>query len=140
MLYRADPEDPLYARQLEIWEPIVAAFEQREGIALGRVSGIVHRVQSDAALAHLHARLCAHSPIALAGIEALTTLSASLITGLSASETDSEAEALALWQAACLEEEWQADRWGREEEAEERRAIRQAHFLKARKITSLALA
>ncbi|MFU7528841.1 ATP12 family chaperone protein [Qipengyuania sp. ASV99] len=139
LLYRADPEDALYVRQLEIWEPIVTAFEQREGIALSRVSGIVHRVQSDAALAHLRARLCAQGPIALAGIEAMTTLSASLMIGLSASAADSEVEALALWQAACLEEEWQADLWGRDEEAEERRAKRQADFLKAREITRLAL-
>ena len=31
----------------------------------------------------------------------------------------------------CLEEEWQADLWGRDWEAEERRARREADFLRA---------
>lgn len=137
LLYRADPEEALYARQQEIWEPIVAAFEQREGVELVRVSGILHRPQSDQAMATLRARLDGLAPLALAGIEAMANLAASLVIGLSASEE--AADALALWRAASLEEEWQADLWGRDFEAEERRAKREADFLKAHELTRLAL-
>lgn len=138
LLYRADPDEPLFARQQELWEPIVTAFEQRHGIELVRVSGIVHRPQSDAAMARLRERLGEQNPFVLAAIEAKTTLAASLVIGLSASAADAEAEALALWQAACLEEEWQADLWGRDYEAEERRARRQADFLNAWRMARLA--
>lgn len=137
LLYRADPDEPLYARQQEVWEPIVTDFEAREGVELTRVSGVLHRPQSEATLAKLRGRLIAYDPFALAGIELMTTLSASLVTGLSAIRP--EADAAALWQAASLEEEWQADLWGREYEAEERRAKRRQDFLKAREITLLAL-
>jgi len=139
LLYRADPDEPLYARQIEVWEPIVSAFEMNEGVELVRVSGIIHRPQKDETFAKLRIRLGDHSPFALAGIELMTSLAASLVVGLAASETHDQAGALALWQAASLEEEWQADLWGREEEAEERRAKRQSDFLKAREATRLAI-
>nr|WP_299195140.1 ATP12 family protein [uncultured Erythrobacter sp.] len=140
LLYRADPDEHLYARQIEVWEPVVTAFETREGIKLTRVSGIIHRDQDEAAQAALRARLMRLDPLALAGVEVMTNLAASLIVGLSAYETDDPAEALALWRAACLEEEWQADLWGRDYEAEERRAKRQADFLSAHQLTLLARA
>lgn len=138
LLYRADPDEPLFARQQELWEPIVTGFEQRHGIELVRVSGIVHRPQGDAAMARLRERLLEQNPFVLAAIEAKTTLAASLVIGLSASVADAEAEALELWQAACLEEEWQADLWGRDYEAEERRERRRADFLNAWRMARLA--
>jgi chaperone required for assembly of F1-ATPase len=97
---------------------------------------VVHRPQSPATLARLRQLLAARSPLSLAAIEMMTTLAASLITGLSAAEADSDAALL--WQAASLEEEWQAQLWGRDEEAEERRARREADFLKAREFLDLA--
>lgn len=136
LLYRADPDEALYARQQEVWEPIVAEFEEREGVRLTQVSGIMHRPQSADTLTMLRAKLETSDPFTLAGIEAMTSLSASLVVGLSAAQT--EADPLALWQAASLEEEWQADLWGRDEEAEVRRAKREADFLKACEFTRLA--
>lgn len=138
LLYRADPDEHLYARQQEVWEPVVADFEASEGVKFIRISGIIHRDQDKTALAKLRARLTQLDPFALAGVEVMTSLAASLITGLSAYKTHDPVEALALWRAACLEEEWQADLWGRDYEAEERRAKRQADFLSAHQLTLLA--
>lgn len=136
LLYRADPDEPLYPLQMAQWEPILTAFEAREGIALRRVSGIMHVAQDAAAMAHVRARIGAFDPFTLAGFEALTTLSASLTISLSALEPG--ADLPALWAAASLEEEWQAQRWGREEEAEERRARRAADFLRAGEFVAAA--
>lgn len=131
LCYRADPDTPLYAHQQAVWEPLLLRFEAAHDIALVRVSGILHRPQPNDALQVLRARLEALNPFALAGAEAMTKLAASLITALAALDASGEDEALALWQAACLEEEWQADLWGRDWEAEERRAGREAGFLRA---------
>lgn len=136
LLYRADPDEPLYARQQEVWEPIVCGLEARLGVQFVRISGIIHRPQSDDTLAALRAELTEQSPFALAAIEMMTHLAASLITGLSAA--NAEADALALWNAANLEEDWQVEQWGRDEEAEERREKRTRDFLKARKFWGLA--
>ena len=131
LCYRADPDEPLHVRQQQVWEPLLGAFEAAHGVTLTRVSGIVHRPQPPATLAALEARLLTLDPFVLAGVEAMAKLAASLVTALAALDATGEEEPLALWQAACLEEEWQADLWGRDWEAEERRARREADFLRA---------
>ncbi|MEM1052367.1 MAG: ATP12 family protein [Pseudomonadota bacterium] len=136
LLYRADPDQPLYARQQEIWEPIVSELEQRLSIEFVRISGIIHRPQSADTLFALRQQLVNQTPFALAAIEMMTHLAASLITGLSTAALG--ADALALWNAANLEEDWQAEEWGRDEEAEERRAKRETDFLRARAFWELA--
>lgn len=136
LLYRADPGEPLFARQQEVWEPILTAFEASHGVTLKRVSGIIHTAQDEAALATLRARMGAFDPFTLAALETMTSLAASLTIGLSALEPG--ADPLALWQAASLEEEWQADQWGRDYEAEERRARRTADFERAARFAQKA--
>jgi chaperone required for assembly of F1-ATPase len=131
LCYRADPDEPLHAHQQAVWEPLLSGFEAAHGVTLVRVSGVLHRPQPPATLAALEARLAALGPFALSGVEAMTKLAASLVIGLAALDAVHEDEPRALWQAACLEEEWQADLWGRDWEAEERRARREADFLRA---------
>lgn len=138
LCYRADPDEPLHAHQQAVWEPLLARFEADHGVVFVRVSGILHRPQPPATLAALTARLLTLDPFTLTGVETMTTLAASLVTALAALDAVGEQEPLALWQAACLEEEWQADLWGREDEAEERRARREADFLRACGFTRLA--
>lgn len=138
LCYRADPDEPLHARQLAVWEPLLASFEAAHGITLVRVSGVLHRPQPPEALAVLRARLASLDPFALTGVEAMTKLAASLVIGLAALDARGEDEPLALWQAACLEEEWQAELWGRDWEAEERREKREADFLRACAFARLA--
>jgi chaperone required for assembly of F1-ATPase len=138
LCYRTDPDEPLHARQMEVWEPLLGAFEAEHGITLVRVSGVLHRPQPSDALAVLQGRLLALAPFALAGVEAMAKLAASLVTALAALDARGEDEPLALWQAVCLEEEWQAELWGRDWEAEERRARREADFLRACAFARLA--
>lgn len=136
LLYRADPDEALYARQTKVWEPIVTAMEAQLNVQFVRISGIIHRPQADATLAALREQLSTQSPFALTAIEAMTHLAASLITGLSAAQPNADAQSL--WQAACLEEEWQIEKWGRDEEAEEVREKRSKDFLKAREFWELS--
>jgi chaperone required for assembly of F1-ATPase len=129
LCYRADPDEPLHKHQWEVWEPIVTAFEVREDVRMERASGILHKPQPAETLAALRARLTALDPFTLGALEAMTTLSASLCVGLSA--LDPGADAAALWDAAELEETWQAKLWGVEPLAEERRQKRQRDFMRA---------
>lgn len=138
LCYRADPDEPLHARQQAEWEPLLTAFETAHGITLTRVSGVLHRPQPPETLVALRARLMTFDPFVLAGVEAMTKLAASLVTALCVLDARHEDEPRALWQAACLEEEWQADLWGRDAEAEERRARREADFLRACAFARLA--
>ncbi len=44
---------------------------------------------------------------------------------------DTAADAQALWDAANLEEDWQIEQWGTDEEVQERRDLRTKQFLAA---------
>ena len=140
LCYRADPDEPLHAAQQQVWEPLLSAFEAAHSVTFTRVSGVLHRPQPPATLEVLRARMLTLDPFQLAGLEAMTKLAASLVTGLSALDAAHEDEPRALWQAACLEEEWQAELWGRDWEAEERRQRREADFLRAGAFARLARA
>lgn len=129
LCYRADPDEPLHRRQWEVWEPLVAGLEEREGVTLERVSGVLHRPQPEATLATLRARLEDENAFTLAALETLASLAASLCIALEALRPEADADAL--WEAAELEEQWQADLWGREAEAEARRDKRRREFLHA---------
>lgn len=126
LLYRADPDEPLYRRQQEEWEPLVRVAEARLAAPFTRVSGIVHRAQPEAAIAALRAELDKLDSFDLAALRTLAGLAASLITGLAALDTD--ADAGALFDAAHLEETWQAELWGKDAEAEMQRTARREAF------------
>ena len=138
LCYRADPEDPLYVRQTEIWEPLLQAAEQRWQVQFERISGVIHRPQSAQTLARLEQALAAYDPFALAALTTLSALSASLALALTALEPG--ADTTTLWDAANLEEDWQAELWGADAEAADRRARRLAAFRAAQRFAQLARA
>lgn len=135
LCYRGDPDEALFARQQAVWEPLVVAAEQRWQVHFVRVSGVIHRPQPPATLARLEAVLGAADPFTLAALQTLASLAASLIVGLAALAPDADGEAL--WQAAELEEIWQAELWGRDAEAKARQAQRFASFAAAMRFVGL---
>lgn len=136
LCYRAEPDEPLRERQEEVWEPLLHAAEQRWDIHFERIDGIMHRPQPAATLARMEAVLAAESDHALAALNTLTSLAASLVIALAALTPDTEAEAL--WAAANLEEDWQASLWGKDAEAEARREHRFGTFVAAMRFARLA--
>jgi chaperone required for assembly of F1-ATPase len=129
LCYRADPDEPLYRRQQELWEPLVQAAEAQHGVRLERVSGVVHRPQPPATLEKLRELMERLDPFTLATLETVTKLAASLTVGLRALEPDADAEAL--FAAANCEQDWQAELWGWDWQAEEDRRRRMETFATA---------
>jgi chaperone required for assembly of F1-ATPase len=136
LCYRADPDEPLYRRQLDLWEPLVAAAEARHGIRLERVSGIVHRAQPPETLARLGAILAERNDFTLSALSTLAPLAASLTVALAALEP--EADPTALFAAANAEQDWQAELWGWDPEAERSRAQNLKAFEAAAEFARLA--
>jgi len=136
LCYRADPDEPLYRRQQALWEPLVTAFEARHGVAMERVSGIVHRAQPPASLARLREILADHDDFTLAALSTLAPISASLTVALAALEP--AADAAALFAAANCEQDWQAEQWGWDPLAEDARAERLKVFERAINFARLA--
>ena len=108
LCFRADPEEPLYRRQQELWEPIVAGLEAREGVTLHRISGILHRPQTEETRQRLTARLGELDPFTLASLKQTTSLAASLCIGLEALQQGADGDAL--WAAANLDNVMRAAR------------------------------
>lgn len=136
LCYRDEEGSALFRRQVARWDPLLAAAEARYDIRFERVSGIVHRPQPVETLARLERVVTAHGPFALAALQTLTSLAASLVVGLAALEPGAEPQAL--WVAANLEEDWQAELWGKDAEAMERRERRAGAFAAAARFAGLA--
>lgn len=136
LCYRAEPDEPLHERQQEVWEPLLHAAEQRWDVHFERIAGIMHRPQPAATLARMEMVLAAESDHVLAAVNTLTSLASSLVIALAALAPEADAEAL--WDVANLEEDWQASLWGKDAEAEERRAQRLSVFETAMRYARLA--
>ena len=135
LCYRAEAGEALQDRQIEIWEPLLRAAELRWDIHFERVEGILHRPQAPATLARMGAVLAPLDAFTLGALTTLTTLTASLVIGLAALEDSADGEAL--WAAANLEEDWQAELWGKDAEALALRARRLAEFSAAMRFAGL---
>ncbi|MXP41753.1 molecular chaperone [Altererythrobacter soli] len=136
LCYRADPDEPLFRRQQELWEPLLQAAEARHAIRLERVSGIIHRAQPPETLARLRELIENLDPFTLAALETLASLTASLTVALAALEEGSDPDAL--FAAANCEQDWQAELWGWDADAEADRTLRLETFRQAVRFARLA--
>ena len=136
LCYRADPDEPLYRRQRELWEPLLTQFEARHAVRLERVSGVIHKPHPPEPVARLRSVLEAKDDFTLAANQTLAPLAASLGIALEAIEPGAYADEL--FGAANCEQDWQAELWGWDAEAERGRALRLAAFEAAVRFAELA--
>ncbi|MCV6585790.1 MAG: ATPase [Marinibacterium sp.] len=129
LCYRADGPDGLVARQAAGWDPLLDWAAERFGARLAPRQGIMHAPQDPQALAILTARVHGFDNFELAAFHDLVALSGSLILGLAA--TEGRAPAPELWDLSRIDERWQEDQWGRDDEAEAQASVRQTAFLHA---------
>ena len=137
LCYRADPDEALHKRQQEAWEPLLGHLESRHGVSFNRISGVIHKPQPPETLRCLREYLAAQDDFTLAALTAMASLAASLsvaLLGIDEAINDPEP----LWRDANLEEEWQAEMWGRDAEAEAARARRWEAFSAAATFAALA--
>lgn len=122
--YFADGPEILIERQTRRWGPVIDWAEGALGVKFVRVTGIRHEEQPAATLLRLARLAEAEGDFVLAGLAHATALfgSAILAFALQRGELDGEA-ALDL---SRLDEVFQQERWGVDEEAAERAANMQA--------------
>ncbi|MEM9710343.1 MAG: ATP12 family protein [Pseudomonadota bacterium] len=122
LCYRAEHPDELIARQAETWDPYLDWAAERYGARLQPVKGLMPVDQPAEAVAAVARAVHGLDPYALTAAHDLITLTGSVILGLSGIEGHAEADTL--WHAARLDELWQIERWGEDEEAERQAAAR----------------
>jgi len=120
LCYRAEGLPELTARQAAAWDPMLDWLAETHGAHMCVVSGVTFIEQSSDALLALEQAVSRHDDFALAGLYSAATITGSLVLALALSEARLSAEeALAL---AMLDEDFQMEKWGRDAEAEMRRA------------------
>jgi chaperone required for assembly of F1-ATPase len=126
LCYRADSPDDLVARQAAAWDPLLDWARTRYDVHIEVATGILHRSQPDQTLARLSDAIAARDAFELAALSPVVTIGGSLIAALALAERAATAEQL--WDAITLDEEYQAERWGRDPLAEAGIAARRRDF------------
>lgn len=129
LCYRAIGPEGLVARQAAGWDPLIAWAGSELGAPLVVTSGIVHVDQPPATVARLHALTAGFSPFQLAGFHDLVAISGSLILAFAVTRNRIAAdEAFAL---SRIDEAWQAEFWGVDEDAAALEATKRQAYLEA---------
>ncbi|KKZ85525.1 ATPase [Rhizobium phaseoli] len=127
LCYRADGPELLVERQRQRWDSVIDWAANDLGARFILIEGVMHHEQPREATAAFAVTLARHqSPMALAALHTITTLTGSAILALAFAEGRLTVEEV--WSLAHLDEDWTIEHWGRDEEAEERRAKRFVEF------------
>lgn len=124
--YRAATPPDLVERQARIWQPVLDWARETFQGEFQATEGILHIAQPEASLAALREYLSTKSPWALTALHNLTTLTGSaLLSAMACEKGILPAEA---WLAAHVDEDYQIEQWGWDEEARHRRDFRKREF------------
>lgn len=136
LCYRAETPPPLVARQSDQWDPALDWAQETFGVRLQTRNGVVHQPQDGDALARLSDPVHRMTEFQLAAFHDLVSLSGSLILGFAAAMNWKTAEDI--WTISRLDELWQEEQWGPDEEAQALAAVKRAAFLHAKRFFDLS--
>ncbi|MFN4310771.1 MAG: ATP12 family chaperone protein [Ferrovibrio sp.] len=117
--YRAEEPAELAARQEKEWQPMLDWFRERYDVQLNVTSGIMAVAQPAELRARLERACSALDPFRLTALHAATAATGSIVLGLALLE--GSIDAATAHRLGLLDELFQAERWGEDEEASIRR-------------------
>lgn len=118
VLYRADGPQSLVERQAAAWDGVVCHGEKRLGVIFQLAIGVMPVRQADDVVARLRA-LLPDDPFRLGALEIVTTVTGSALLALYV--LDGRATPAEAHELACIDEDWNLEKWGADEEAANRR-------------------
>ncbi|MCB8823407.1 ATP12 family chaperone protein [Microvirga rosea] len=135
--YRMSEPERLSQAQNAAWDPILAWIRDRHGARFALAEGVMHVSQPKEAVAAVRRVVeGVSSPVALAALHVMTTLSGSVLIALA--HADGIISVEDAWKAAHVDELFQESIWGEDYEASERRRRRYEDFIAASKVYKLA--
>ncbi|MBB3992728.1 chaperone required for assembly of F1-ATPase [Sulfitobacter undariae] len=138
LCYRADTPEELVARQAEQWDPILEwAAEVLDAPLLTR-TGVMHIPQDPVVIEKLSQRTHALDKFELAAFHDLVGMSGSLVLGFAAALDVKTADEL--WAISRLDELWQEEQWGEDEDATALAETKRIAFIHAKRMFDLAQA
>ncbi len=126
LCYRADEPEGLVDRQTATWDPVLKWAEDLLGERFVLIAGLIHQEQPEPLLKAYRSRLDRLSPLQLSALHTATTLAGSAVLALAVFEGHLAPDVA--WQAAHIEEDWNIERWGQDEEAAQVRAYKRQEF------------
>jgi chaperone required for assembly of F1-ATPase len=126
LFYRAGHPQELVAREAAAWDPVLFWASEDLGAHFMLSEGIIHVKQPDTAIAAMRATLPS-DPWTVAALHLVTTITGSAILAVALLRGRLDADQV--WAAAHVDEDWNVERWGIDEEVAHRRAGKQVDFL-----------
>ncbi|MFW8596251.1 ATP12 family chaperone protein [Cribrihabitans neustonicus] len=136
LCYRATTPEELARRQAAEWDPALDWAETALGARLRPREGVLHAPQDPAALDVLRGRVHALNPFQLAAFHDLVGISGSLVLAFAAA--GGWRSAGEIWQLSRLDERWQEEQWGVDEEAAAAAEVKRQEFLHAERFFRLS--
>lgn len=133
--YRAESPAALADRQELAWGPLLAWARRRFDVDFQVTAGITHVPQPRMTVDRLAHAVAALDPFRLAGLSPLVTIGGSLVAALAVAEGAVPAEDA--WDSVCVDERWQLEQWGSDDEAVAGLEIRRRDFLAAARFLEL---
>ncbi|MEJ8562518.1 ATP12 family protein [Yoonia sp. GPGPB17] len=115
LCYRAAGPEALIERQANAWDPMLDWAAETLGARLFVGEGVMHVTQKPEVLAKLTAEVASFDDFALAAVHDLISLSGSLILALAITRQAITVEEA--WLLSRIDEHWQIEQWGEDEEA-----------------------
>lgn len=134
LFYRAEGPQTLADRQATCWDPVLDWIRSAHGARFFLTEGVRHVTQPEEALARVR-DLVPLSPLRLAAVHSMTTLTGSALLALAVAEGALAADAA--WAAAHVDEDFNREQWGEDEIARERRTARRAEMDAAAQLVTL---
>jgi len=125
LFYRAGHPEALVAREAAHWDPLLFWAAGTLGAHFILAEGIVHVRQPEAAVAAARAAL-PDDPWSIAALHVITTLTGSALLALAFLRGVVDQDQV--WAAAHVDEDWNGEKWGIDEEVAARRAVRLVDF------------
>jgi len=136
LCYRSDGPEDLVARQCKAWDPLLDWAESDLRVHLTRTTGIIHHAQPAEALETLGNLVRNQDDFALTALHDLVSLSGSLIIGLAAQKGIEATDAL--WNVSRIDEDWQIEKWGADDEASALAQYKKQAFCHAKRFYDLS--
>ncbi len=131
LFYRAGHPEALVAKEAAHWDPILFWAAETLGAHFILAEGIVHVAQPETAVAAARGAF-PEDPWSIAALHVVTTLTGSALLALALAHGVRDAEQV--WAAAHVDEDWNIEKWGMDEEVAARRAARLVDFRAAVRI------
>ena len=122
LCYRASSPDELVSRQRAAWDPLVAWAQEELGLRLAVTEGVMPLEQPRGTEKTARGILGDFDAYALAAVNTVITVTGSFVIGIAVAR--GRLAAREAFETSMIDQDWQAEQWGRDRDAQ---ALREHH-------------